>query len=83
MAAGEDVAAIIDLVEQAALRSIPLPQHLADAVGKFADDPSLAPDDIAAIREDLATIASISTMSRVLPSPATTVMTAMVAHDLP
>ncbi len=60
MAAGEDVAAIIGLVEQAALRSIPLPQSLSDAVAEFADDPALDPDDIAAIREDLATIAALS-----------------------
>lgn len=61
MAAGEDVAAVIDLVEQAALKSIPLPQNLVDAVAEFADDPAaLDPDDIAAIREDLATIAALS-----------------------
>ncbi|WP_154677656.1 hypothetical protein [Mycolicibacter icosiumassiliensis] len=59
LAAGEYVAAIIDLVEQAALRPIPLPQGLVDAVAEFADDPALDPDDIAAIREDLATIAAI------------------------
>ncbi|OQZ92208.1 MULTISPECIES: hypothetical protein [Mycolicibacter] len=60
VSAGEYVAAIIDLVEQAALRSIPLPQNLADAVAEFADDPTLDPDDIAAIREDLATITALS-----------------------
>ena len=59
VSAGEYVAAVIDLVEQAALKSIPLPQNLMDAVAEFADDPALDPDDIAAIREDLATIAAL------------------------
>lgn len=60
IAAGEDFAAIIDLVEQAALRSIPLPKHLLDEVAAFIDDPALDPDDIAAVREDLTTIAALT-----------------------
>ncbi|MFL0277000.1 hypothetical protein [Mycobacterium sp. SMC-19] len=59
IAAGEYVAAIIDLVEQAAIRSIRLPQNLVDAVVNFIDDPALDADDIAAIREDLATLAAL------------------------
>ncbi|MBS9536033.1 hypothetical protein KIH27_20835 [Mycobacterium sp. M1] len=57
MAAGEDVAAIIDLVEQAALRTVRLPQTLLDSVAEFVDDPALDGDDVAAVREDLATLA--------------------------
>lgn len=60
MAAGEDVAAIIDLVEQAALCAVHLPQTLLDSVAAFVDDPALDGDDIAAVREDLATLAPLA-----------------------
>ena len=56
IAAGEDVAAIIDLVEQAAIQRIHLRQELVDAVADFADDPALDSDDTTAIREGLATL---------------------------
>lgn len=60
IAAGEYVAAIIDLVEQAAIRSIHLPQSILDAVAEFIDDPALDADDIAAVREDLATLTPLA-----------------------
>lgn len=59
MAAGEDAAAIIDLVEQAAIHSVHLPQNLLDKIADFADDPELAADDVAAVREDLAKLAPL------------------------
>jgi hypothetical protein len=60
MRAGEDVAAIIDLVEQAAIHGKRLPPELLVAVDSFADDPALADDDVAAIREDLARLRAVS-----------------------
>lgn len=64
MRAGEDVAAIIDLVEQAAIRGIHLSQDLMEAVDDFVDDPALADDDVAAIREDLNHLRATSSVGR-------------------
>lgn len=60
MRAGEDVAAIIDLIEQAALCGAHLPRELLDAVAQFVDDPALAADDVAALRADLAVLAPLA-----------------------
>jgi hypothetical protein len=60
MRAGEDVAAIIDLLEQAAIHGRHLPQKLLEAVDSFADDPALDDDDVAAIREDLAQLRAVN-----------------------
>ncbi|OHV03881.1 hypothetical protein [Mycobacterium talmoniae] len=62
--AGEDAAAIIDLVEQAAIRRVRLSQVLVDAVADFADDAALDRDDIAAIREDLAKLRAANSVLR-------------------
>jgi hypothetical protein len=60
MRAGEDVAAVIDLVEQAAIHGRQLPQEVLDAVDSFADDPALDDDDVAAIREDLVQLRAVN-----------------------
>lgn len=64
MRAGEDVAAIIDLVEQAVIRGTRLPRELLDAVEDFADDPALDDDDVAAVREDVTRLRVANTAVR-------------------
>lgn len=63
MRAGEDVIAIAELVEQAAIRRIAVPRDLLEAVRQLADDEEdvdgnfpLDDGDIAALREDIATL---------------------------
>lgn len=58
--AGEDEVAIAELVEMAALKHIAIPNELLFAVRQLADDGpagALDTDDIAALHEDIATLA--------------------------
>lgn len=58
--AGEDEVAIAELVERAALDHITIPQDLLFAVRQLADDGpggALTADDIAALHEDIGTLA--------------------------
>lgn len=56
--AGEDVIAVAQLLEQAAILQIAIPRDLLDAVGRLADEEDgtldLDEDDITALREDIA-----------------------------
>lgn len=59
IAAGEDVIAIAELVELAATNHIAVPNDLLFAVRQLADEgaSSLDADDIAALHEDIGTLA--------------------------
>jgi hypothetical protein len=56
------IAAVIDLVEMAAIDRIALPRELLDAVRDMADEGGggMDDDDIAALREDLTTLSPLA-----------------------
>jgi hypothetical protein len=58
----EAVAAVIDLMEMAAIERIPLPRDLLEAVKEMADEGGGGMDDrdMAAIREDLTTLSPLA-----------------------
>jgi hypothetical protein len=60
--AGEDVAAVLDAVEQAASEKAAVPRELLDAVGSFVDEsrPGMDDVDVITLREDVATLAPLA-----------------------